>query len=140
MIAAARRRGVLVVEVGATGFIFDGGHLRAAAWLYRGALGMWAEGEEPPEALRMAALHAAVAVGYDLHALIGPHVSRRFGIHLHWPRIDMRTATGRTPAELAARFPLQTNLICLPSDPELAGVVRRLLVVDSAWRWLRSHR
>ena len=44
------------------------------------------------------------------------------------------------PAELAVRFPLSTDLICLPSDPELAGVVRRLLVVDAAWRWMRTRR
>lgn len=135
-----RRRGVLLIEVAATGHVFDGGHLRAAAWLYRRNLGLWAEGEPPPDALRTAALNAALTVGYDLHALIGPHISRRWGIHLHWPRVDMRNATGRTPAELAARFPLQPDLIALPSDPELAGVVRRLLVVDSAWRWLRSRR
>lgn len=135
-----RRRGVLIVEVGATGYIFDGGRLRAAAWLYRGALRLWADGEPNPDALHAATLRAAITVGYDLHALIGPHVHRRFGIHLHWPRIDIRTATGRTPAELAARFPQQPGLICLPSDLELAAVVRRLLVVDAAWRWLRSRR
>lgn len=135
-----KRRGVLVVEVGATGFIFDGGHLRAAAWLYRGTLGLWRDGEDPPEALRTAALQAAVAVGYDLHAFIGPHVHRRLGIHVRWPRICMRNATGRTPAELATRFPLQRGLIVLPDDPELAGVVHRLLIVDAAWRWLRTRR
>lgn len=140
MNAAARRRGVLIVEVGATGHIYDGGHLRAAAWLYRGALGLWADGDEPPVALRVAALQAAVAVGYDLHALIGPHVHRRFGIHLRWPRIDLHVATGRTPQELATAFPPSQDHITLPGDPTLAGVVRRLLVAQAAWMWLRSRR
>ena len=136
----ATRRGVLLVEVSSTGFIFDGGRLRAAAWLYRRTLGLWAEGDDAPEGLHMAARHAALAVGYDLHAMSGPHLGHRWGIHLHWPRLCLRTAIGRTPAELAARFPPGQDAVALPDDPDLRCAVRRLLVARAAWAWLRSRR
>lgn len=135
----ARRRGALVIEISATGYV-DDGHLRAAAWMYRGALGLWADGDDPPEALRTAALHAAVAVGFDLHANICPHLRCRWGTQLDCPRIDLGITMGLTPSELALRFPPRNDLIAMPSHPELASAVRRLLVTDAVWRWLRSRR
>jgi hypothetical protein len=136
----APRRGVLLVEIDATGYVMEGGFLLAAAWVYRRRLGVWRDSEAPPARLRAAAASCSLVVGYDIHALIGPHLSHRWCINLRWPRLDMRIATGRTPVELALLFPPIPSSLALPCEPDLAGLVRRLMVVDAAWRWMRSRR
>ena len=136
----ARHRGVLIVEVDATAPIMERGFLMAAAWLFRRRLGVWRDSEPPPARLRAAAATCTLAVGYDIHALIGPHLSHRWCINLRWPRLDMRVATGKTPVELALLFPPAPSSLASPYDPDLAGLVRRLMVADAAWRWMRSRR
>lgn len=135
-----RRSGALIVEIDATAPVMERGHLIAAAWLHRRRLGLWRDGQPQPTHLRAAAGICALAVGFDIHAFVGPHLSHRWCISLRWPRVDMRVATGRTPAELERLFPPAPGNLALPCDPELAGLVRRLLVVDAAWQWLRSRR
>lgn len=126
------RMGALFIEVSVTDEDTRRGRLLETAWLFRSRLGFWSDGAPRPIQLQGDLAAAAIVVGYDLHRVIAPHLAHRHGIHIRWPRADLRSMLALLPVEVEARF--------LPSDAHMHGIVRRLGAVRAAWDVLRRHR
>lgn len=128
-----RRGSALFIEVDVTDEDVRRGRLLEVAWLFRSRLGCWTDGAPRPLQLREELAMAALVVGYDLHRVIAPHLAHRHGLHVGWPRADLRSMLALLPVEVEARFYAATNV-----GPH--GIVRRLDAVRAAWNVLRSRR
>lgn len=127
-----QRTGAIFIEVDVTDEDVRRGRLLEIAWIYRSRLGYWTDGAPRPLQLRDELAVSALVVGYDVHRVIGPHLSHRHGIHVGWPRADLRSMLALLPIEVEAGY--------LAANSRQCGILRRLDAVRAAWDVLRSRR